>query len=300
MRHFSAAACTAFRASRRPLTWKRDSRKEAVSSFQFALAARDLAAVAAFSLERPAARGFPSYTSYRAFTTENLGLASSVLAHTYYEIQAVLAGYPSGYRLRPDRAAIAMLEQHRDTIAPTVPDAIAHIVDRHTGEQDYNSPAIVRPEQAAQLAAWISGHGLLPHPVAAYRQESAAWATSTDAQNWFDRLARLVPGDELSWDNRPVSTSLDPGYTRLMAYGWGDDAEWTPQQRHVHFAITASRGYYVGSATRMPHDEHELILAPGQRYRVTGIRQHTTGDMLGRSYGGRSNRLYIVLDEIHG
>src|SRR5438132_14163350 len=116
------------------------------------------------------------------------------------------------YRLRPDGATIALLEQHRDAIWPTVPEGIRHIVESHVGEQDYSGPRRVRPEQITQLAGWIGEHGRLPRPVLAYRQESAAWGLSDKAGEWRKRLAGLVLGDELSWEDRPVSTSLDPGY----------------------------------------------------------------------------------------
>lgn len=292
--HFSVAAREAREEiRRRQRWWVRKDPAESSRDFAFALAAKEVAAIEAFRTEFPRERGFASWKAYETFRKDELGIGGSPVSLTYHETMALLAGYPSAYRLSPDRAAIELLEQHRDTIWPGIPENIQRILQNHA-KDDYNGRGRANSDHVQQLAAWIGEHGQLPRPVVTYRQESRAYLHDRE---WRDRVLALTPGDTISWDDRPVSTSLDPGFTRQTAPVLGADEEWTAQHPYIHFIITATKGFYLGSATAMQFDEHELILEPGQLYRVTGFRQHSTPNMLGMRYGA-GDRIYIMLEEI--
>ena len=294
--HFGAAAQQAMdETRRRQRWWIRKDPAETARAYRFALAAREMAAVEAFRLHSPRERGFASQKAYDNFKDTVLGLGHAPTLN-YHETMALLAGYRTPHLIGPDGAAIELLEQHRDKMWPTVPEDIQRAVLNHTRMDDYNGWGRVDARQIARIRDWIREHGQLPHPVLTYRQESLAYSHD---RTWWDRVQALVPGDTISWDDRPVSTSLDPGFTRQADPGWGPDEEWTPTTRYIHFIITATKGFYVGSATSMPFNEHELILEPGQAYRVTEFRQHSTLGMNGKRYGGGS-RLYIVLEEVPG
>lgn len=291
--HFSAAARAAREEiRRRQRWWVRKDPAEPSRDFAFALAAKEVSAIEAFRVESPRERGFPSQQAYERFKKDELGIEGGHASLAYYETMALLSGYPSPYRLHADPATIEMLEQHRKTIWNSIPQDIQRVVENHA-KDDYNRWGRIPREPVEQLRLWIAEHGRLPRPVVTYRQESRAYLLD---RQWWDRVLALTPGDTISWDDRPVSTSIDPGFTRQGAPVLDTDEEWTLEHRYVHFIITATKGFYLGSATAMQFNEHELILEPGQRYRVTGFRQHSTPNMQGRRYGA-GHRVYIVLEE---
>lgn len=294
--HFSAAAREAREEiRRRQRWWVRKDPAEPGRDFAFALAAKEVSAIEAFRVESPRERGFPTRQAYETFKKDELGFVGSPAFLSYYETMALLAGYPSAYAIGPDPSVIEMLEQHRKTIWDSVPENVQRVLHNHA-KDDYNRWGRIPGEPVQQLGSWIAEHGQLPLPVVTYRQESRAYLLD---RQWWDRLLALAPGDTISWDDRPVSTSVDPGFTRQGAPGLGAGEEWSPENRNVHFIITATKGFYLGSATTMQFNEHELILKPGQLYRVAGFRQHSTQDMLGRRYGA-GHRVYIVLEEEPG
>lgn len=281
--------------ARRKKWWNRKDPKEPLQAYRFSSAALDVAVAHAFYQKNADLRGFPPVSQYRTFA-EELG-RPGVDTLTYYDLMALVAGYSTPYKLEADQETIALLEEHRSSLSPLVSGEISRALIEHTGLQDYNLPPS-RRNPAPMIRQWIAEYGQLPKPVVTYRQESQAWATSTPAMRWWEYLHTLKVGDIMSWEDRPVSTSLDPGFTRLMATGWDDRSQWSLEVRQIHFMITASRGYYLGSATSMPYNEHELILAPGQQFRVRGFEQHRTDNMIGKKFSGGQHRMYIVLEEV--
>jgi len=245
--------------SRRRKGWRRrQDPTETEVKYRFSTAALNVASAYAFFQEHSTGRGFPPLTQYIAFAKQ--------------------------------------LEAHRESLKPRISEEMRRALITHTDLQDYNGGAWGH-DHVPVIKQWIAEQGHLPRPMVTYRQESRAWATSTASMKRWDQLRKLNVGDIMSWDDRPLSTSLDPGFTRLMSAGWGDQHRWGSEAGQLHFMITATRGYYLGAGTTMARNEHELILAPGQKYRVLGFEQHRTDNMLGMQYGGGQHRMYVVLEE---
>lgn len=157
---------------------------------------REVAAMVAYAEHRALVRGFPSFESFQRYRAESWGLPRPIYSGIdYYNVLAAWTGYPRPYCLRPDPETIALLENHRDEIAPSIPAEILYIVGRHALEQDCNSPRIVRADKQAELARWIMNAGALPRAVVTYRQETRAHGTYGvhGSAAWWKRLAALAP-----------------------------------------------------------------------------------------------------------